>query len=289
MQSFKLAAVSMKSRPAEPEENLERHISWIEKAVDAGCDLILFPEMSVTGFCMDYKLFYPAAEKIDGASTDKMHKLAKKYDITIGYGLAERSNSDLVFNSYCFVSPEHFLGRYKKIHIPLCEYPIETGASDFNVIDLGFVKAGVNTCFDNWFSESARMSYLNGAEIIFAPFWMQWGDDSIATNPEKAFSDWKDLALKNFPSAAWQNGLYHVTINSCGGIHEKGVEYDGPSLILVINPQGDLEAQSDPACTDEQMVIHDIKEEKVTERRSEELFHPKYRRPEMYNLINEIY
>lgn len=289
MKTFKLVSVSLKSRPAEPSENIDKHIPWIEKATANQSDLVCFPEMSVTGFCHNYHDFFRASEKIDGMSTQRMVQIATEYDITIGYGLAERNISDIVFNSYCFVSSKGFLGRYKKVHIPLGEYPIESGASDFCVIDLGFAKAGVNTCFDNWFSESGRMSYLNGAEIIIAPFRMQWGEENIVTNHKKAFLDWKDLAMKNFPSVAWQNGVYHITINSCGGIHEKGVDYDGPSLILVINPHGELEAESNPDCIDEQIVFHEIMKEKVLERRSEALFHPKYRRPETYGMISEIY
>jgi N-carbamoylputrescine amidase len=289
MKTFKLASVSLKSRPGEPIENMERHIPWTEKAKDNQCDLVCFPEMSVTGFCHNYEDFFNASEKIDENSTQNMIQIATKYDITIGYGLAEHNIAGIVFNSYCFVSPKGFLGRYKKVHIPPFEYPLESGASEFCVIDLGFVKAGVNTCFDNWFSESGRISYLNGAEIILAPFRMQWGEETIATNPSKAFSNWKELAMKNFPSVAWQNGVYHITINSCGGIHEKHLDYDGPSLVLVINPQGELEAESNPDCIDEQMVVHEISKEKVLKRRSEALFHPKYRRPETYKRISEIY
>jgi len=289
MKTFKLAAVSLKSRPVEPVENIERHIPWIEKAKANQSDLVCFPEMSITGFFHNYKDIFQASEKIDGKSTQRMVQIAAKYDITIGYGLAERNISDVVFNSYCFVSAKGFLGRYRKVHIPSLEYPIESGAGEFCVIDLGFVKAGVNTCFDNWFSESGRMSYLNGAEIILAPFWMRSGKEVIVTNHKKVFSNWKKLAMKNFPSVAWQNGVYHITINSCGGIHEKGLDYDGPSLILVINPQGELEAESNPDCRDEQMVVHEIKKENVLKRRSEALFHPKYRRPETYRKISEMY
>ena len=152
------------------------------------------------------------------------------------------------------------------------------------MVDLGTVRVGVNTCFDNWFCESGRLSFLRGAELIVAPFWMSWGADTIATNPQKAVENWKKLALINFPAVAWQNGVYHVTINSCGGVHEKGVDYDGPPLILIINPQGELEAESDPRSTQEQMIVHTLKAQTLYDRRSEELFHPKYRRPQIYRV-----
>lgn len=288
MKDLIIAAVSLKSRPVEPEENLARHIPWIEKAKQAGADLCCFPEMSVTGFCPDYQLFFQASEPVDGPSTQKMVELARRHNIIIGFGMATRNANDLVGNSYILVGPQGYLGKYTKTHVPPFEYQIETGGGEFCVIDIGPAKIGVNTCFDNWFAESGRLSYLNGAEIILAPFWMSWGDHTIKTDPVQAFEDWKKLAMINFPAVAWQNGLFHVTINSCGGIDEKGIDYFGPPLVLYINPQGELEKQSGPAATGELMIVHKLEAQKLYDRRGEELFHPKYRRPEIYGNLSKL-
>jgi predicted amidohydrolase len=289
MKDVTIAAISLRSRPVSPDENIARHEEWVKKAREKGAEYCFFPEMSVTGFCFNYPLYFAASEPEYGESTLKMIEIAKKYDAVIGFGLATRDKRDLVYNSYIFVSPSGYLGKYSKTHIPTLEYPIETAANDFAVVDLGGVRAGVNICFDNWFCESGRASYLNGAQIILAPFYMSWGDATIKTNPLKAFADWKKLAMINFPAVAWQNGVYHITINSCGGVNERGVEYDGPSVVFIFNPQGELEAESDPNITDEQMVVHKIEAEKVHRRRSEELFHPKYRRPEIYQALTQLY
>ena len=106
MKDITLAAVSLKSRPAQPGENFQRHLSWIKNAKDQGADICCFPEMSVTGFCTDYKLFFEASEPVEGDSTQKMIETAKQYDIIIGFGMATRNRNDLVGNSYIFVSPD---------------------------------------------------------------------------------------------------------------------------------------------------------------------------------------
>ena len=72
MKDITIAAVSLISRPAEPEINFERHLSWIKKAKDQGAELCCFPEMSLTGFCFDYRLFFEASEPAEGRSTQKM-------------------------------------------------------------------------------------------------------------------------------------------------------------------------------------------------------------------------
>jgi len=283
MEDTTIAAVSLRSRPAEPASNLQRHVAWLEKAREAGASCCLFPEMSVTGFCQNCKLFFAASEPVCGSSTTKMIELARQYDLSIGFGLATRNERDLVSNSYLFVSPDGYLGKYSKTHIPIFEYSLATPGDEFTVVNLGPLRAGVNICFDNWFAECSRLSFLQGAELIVAPFWMSWGPETIQTEPEKAHNNWKKLAMINFPAVAWQNGVYHLTINSCGGVHEKETHYDGPPIILLFNPQGELEQESDPSSTEEQMLIHTLQAQKLYDRRSEELFHPKYRRPGIYS------
>jgi predicted amidohydrolase len=287
MQDITLAAISMRSRPAEPEANLKMHAEWVRKAKAAGAELCCFPEMSVTGFCFDYREFFRASEPVEGSSAREMTKLARESGMTIGFGLATRNPQDLVCNSYVVVSPQGFLGYYAKTHIPILEYPLETPGNEFTVVDVGQARVGVNICFDNWFSEAGRLSYLNGAEILLAPFYMSWGKETIRTDPRKASAFWKKPAFINFPAAAWQNGVYHVAINSCGGVHEKGTDYDGPPLILIHNPLGELEVESDPGAIDELMIVHTLRAETLWQRRSEELFHPKYRRPEIYGRLTE--
>ena len=281
MRDFTLAAISIKVDIGETEKNISTHKKWIKKAKKAGAELVCFPEMSVNGFMLNNSVVnFQKSEPIDGPSTQKLIKVAQKNNITVGFGLATKDIRDVVYNSYIFVSPDGYLGHYNKTHIPPAEYTVESPANDFSVIDVGFARIGVNLCFDNWFFESARCAYLNGAEIILAPFVM--GSDFN-------YEGWKELAMKNFPCASYQNGVYHVTINTCGNVEKSrvtGKAYTGPSLILVIDPSGDLVCQSNPEKADtEQMVVHKINRELIDKRRSNSLFHPKYRRPEIYRSI----
>lgn len=271
MKDVTIAAVSMRSRPAEPRANLDRHVPWVEKAKAAGADACFFPEMSVTGFCYDTSAALAVGEPVEGESTSKMIELARQFGMPIGFGLAGRSNRDLISNCYVFVSPDGYLGHYAKTHIPIAEYPIETPGDHFTVVDLGAMRVGVNICFDNWFAEAGRLSFLKGAEVILAPFYMGG-----------PCGHWKKLADINFPAVAWQNGVYHITINACGGVDEKGMKYNGPPLILIYNPLGELEVEGDTQSDDELMVVHRLKAETLYERRGQSHFHPKYRRPAIY-------
>lgn len=274
MEDFVLAAVSMRSRPAEPAANRAAHEPWVRQARDRGASVCLFPEMSVSGFCYDTQAAFAAGEPVGGESTAYMVELAQRYGLVLGFGLAARNDRDLLTNAYVFVSPEGCLGHYAKTHIPIAEYAVETPGSAFTVVDVGPARLGVNICFDNWFSEAGRLSYLAGAEVIVAPFYMGGPCEK-----------WTRLATINFPSVAWQNGVYHVTINACGPVDEKGMRYDGPPILLVYNPLGELECEGDAASGEEQMVVHTLRAATLQQRRGESHFHPKYRRPSLYGRL----
>ncbi|HJN19025.1 MAG TPA: carbon-nitrogen hydrolase family protein [Armatimonadota bacterium] len=288
MKDVTMAMVSLTSRPAEPAENLERHVPWLAAAKAEDATLCCFPEMSVTGFCFDYGRHFRAAEPIGGESTARMVELAAEYDLRIGFGMASRDERDIVRNTYIFVSAEGVLGTYSKTHIPILEYGVETPGHEFSVVNLGDVRIGVNICFDNWFAEAGRLSYLNGAEVILAPFWMGSSHADTEEKTREAFDYWRQLATINFPAVAWQNGVYHVTINSCGGVHEKGVDYEGPPIIFVFNPLGELEVDTSPDARGERMVVHALRATTLVERRSQSHFHPKYRRPEIYSDLSRL-
>jgi N-carbamoylputrescine amidase len=49
MRRCRVAATQVDARSGEIEHNLEIHLALIEEAATAGCDLVLFPELSVTG------------------------------------------------------------------------------------------------------------------------------------------------------------------------------------------------------------------------------------------------
>ena len=91
-----------------------------------------------------------------------------------------------------------------------------------------------------------------------------------------------------------------MTINACGGTRQdlveydrtggrkiRELEYDGPSLLLVHNPHGELEAESGEDVSQEQMLLHSLKSEAVAARRSDMLFQAKFRRPEIYGNLSK--
>lgn len=282
MKSFRLAVVSTRGVPAAPEKNLERMTQWLTQAKDKGAALVCFPELSVTGYALQQ--IWQASEPVpDGASTRKIEELAKQFDLIIAAGIAEQDRG-IVYNTYVFVGPEGYMGKSRKMHIPPLEVGSWRGGGIPPVIDIGLAKVGVNICFDNWLPESSRLVALQGAELIFAPY--VWSASELGNPPDHVQRNrrQKEYANRSLPARAIDNGVFLIFVNDCG-LAANG-EYR-EATILVYSPEGKLIAESPDEASGETMVVTDLDRQLLVNRRSEDVFHPRFRRPELYRSLAE--
>lgn len=178
----KIASVAMSISCDNKQENLSSMITYIEEAATQDADLILFPEMALTGFPKnpmstfspdDAAYQHQVAELIpEGDSTQTLIALAKKYDMYIAWGMSEQSSSraDVLYNAVVLVGPEGFIGKYRKVHQPLTERILfYSGEGDYPVFDTRIGKVGLMVCFDKSYPEVSRILALKGAEVILCP------------------------------------------------------------------------------------------------------------------------
>ncbi len=148
---------------------IDRNIDKAEKLIDGTeADLLVLPELFNTGYVftsMD-EVRALSEEIPDGATTRALLRIAKNNNVYLVAGLAERSG-DRFFNSAVIVSPQGYLGTYRKIHLFFEEKRwFDPGDTPFPVYDMGKYKFGVMICFDWIFPESMRVMSLQGAHII---------------------------------------------------------------------------------------------------------------------------
>ena len=285
MDSFRVTAVSLCSQPASPQENLEHHAAWVERAMTEEPDLICFPELGLTGYSITGAI-WEESEPVPGPSTQALVQLAREHDVMLAVGIAE-NDRDIVYNTYVIVGPDGYIGKSRKIHIPPAEVGYWRGGGIPPVIDIGVAKVGVNICFDNWLPESSRMVALQGAEVILAPYvWAvgDWGEPPDHASRNRA---WKDYAGRTFPARAIDNGVFLVAINACGPSRYGSTPNFGNPMVMIYNPLGQLVTASPDDAGDEVMVTADLDRQLLAERRSQGVFHPRFRRPELYGLLAE--
>ena len=283
MRDFRVAAVAMKSMPASPDQNLESTARWVERAAAAQAQVVCFPELSVTGYLTTPGI-WEAAEPVPGPSTARLEEIARRSGLVIAAGIAEMDRG-LVYDTYVFAGPNGLLGKSRKMHIPPAEVGSWRGGGVAPVIDIGVARAGVNICFDNWLPESSRLVALQGAEVLFAPYVWAVGDWGAGRNHAARNRAWKEYAGRTFPARAIDNGMFLVAVNAAGPVPNGRSTYYGNPVVVVYSPLGQLLTESPDDAGDEVMVTAGLDRKLLAARRSQGVFHPRFRRPELYGLL----
>ena len=219
-------------------QNIEATILQIEAAAKAGANLICLQELfSAHYFCQteDHSQF-EIAESIPGPTTDRICQIAKEQQVVIVAGVFERRTAGVFHNSAVVIEADgSILGTYRKMHIPDDPYFYEKFY--FTPGDLGFKSfqtsvgnVGVCICWDQWFPEAARLTAMQGAEILVYPTAIGWQ----APEKEQFGAAQVDAWQTMMRSHAIANGVYVVAPNRVGV--EQNIEFWGSSF--VVDPYG---------------------------------------------------
>ena len=167
MQRCRVAVTQVDVRHLDVEHNLETHLAIVDETADAGCDLVVFPECSVTGHNGSPEVTRNA-EPADGRIFEAIAGRATERGIVVGYGFCELDRGTH-YNSFALVGRGALLGLQRKVHASDDEFFRFRQAYEWHVVDLGFCRVGTAICHDSDFFESWRILALKGAEVILLP------------------------------------------------------------------------------------------------------------------------
>jgi len=222
---------------ADPDANLKKTLALADRAAQRGAQIICTQELFRSQyFCQseDHKNF-KLAEPIPGPSTDAFCKLARKHKVVVIASLFEKRAAGVYHNTAAIIDADgSLLGRYRKMHIP--DDPLFYEKFYFTPGDLGFKawqtrygKIGVLICWDQWYPEAARLTALQGAQILFYPTAIGWHPGEKKKYGERQHNSWETIQR----SHAIANGCYVAVANRIG--HEKlagrGIEFWGQSFV----------------------------------------------------------
>ncbi|MBI3695161.1 MAG: hypothetical protein HY238_10035 [Acidobacteria bacterium] len=293
MQKITVAAVTMNGLLGQAERNLESIEGWAEKAREAGAELALFPELVVHGHC-DPRTWYNAEPVPAGPSTERLCRVAKRLGLVLCVGLSEKEN-DIVYNTQVLVGPDGFIGAQRKIHLSRDEVIYYKGGTEMTVFDLGKCRAGISICYDNWLPEVPRILALRGADVLLMPHAMRrkmWTDDPASEREAAECS--RRFWLSTYPMRAFENACYAVVCDQAGRAgYVDTYPKDSPNQphhaggCVVIDPLGEVVAQTPCDRIREDMLLVDLLPEKIEEARSQPNYTLRTRRPELYGTLSE--
>ena len=223
---------------ADPAANLKKTLALTERAAKQGANIICTQELFRSQyFCQneDHENF-KLAEPIPGPSTQAFQKIAKKHGVVIVASLFEKRASGLYHNTAVIIDADgSLLGIYRKMHIPddplyYEKFYFTPGDTGFRAWNTKFGKIGVLICWDQWYPEGARLTAMQGAEILFYPTAIGWHPQEKAEYGVNQHGAWETIQR----SHAVANGCYVAAINRIGletPIGGPGIEFWGQSFV----------------------------------------------------------
>ena len=253
---------------ADPDANLKKTLALAGRAAQRGAQIICTQELFRSQyFCQseNHKNF-KLAEPIPGPSTDAFCKLARKHKVVVIASLFEKRAAGVYHNTAAIIDADgSLLGIYRKMHIP--DDPLYYEKFYFTPGDLGFKawptrygKIGVLICWDQWYPEAARLTALQGAQILFYPTAIGWHPGEKKKYGERQHNSWETIQR----SHAIANGCYVAVANRIG--HEKlagqGIEFWGQSFVA--GTSGEILAKAGAAKEEILIVPVDFDKEDTT-------------------------
>lgn len=251
--------------PLDPVANLHR---LHQVAMEAkGADLLVLPEMFMTGYNIGAEAVSTLAEVYNGEWAQQIGRIAKAAGLAIVYGYPERTADGQIYNAVQLIDAHgERLCNYRKSHLfgDLDRSMFSPGEAELPVVELNGWKLGFLICYDLEFPENARRLALTGAELIVVPTANMIPFDFVA-----------DVTVR---ARAFENQCYVAYANYCG--HEGDIQYCGQSSVAA--PDGSRIAL---AGLDEALIVGELDRQLMNDSRQANRYLSD-RRPELYGALN---
>jgi len=235
----------------DPKVNRAHQAALIERAARQGARIICTQELFTSKyFCQveDHR-FFKLAETIPGPTTDQFCKLARKHKVVIIASIFEKRAAGLYHNTAVVIDADgSILGIYRKMHIPddplyYEKFYFTPGDTGFRAWNTRYAKIGVLICWDQWFPEGARLTAIQGAQILFYPTAIGWHPNEKAQYGQSQHESWELIQR----SHAVANGCYVCAPNRIGlekisgpdgkPMNKDGIQFWGQSFVASPNGQ----------------------------------------------------
>jgi N-carbamoylputrescine amidase len=247
---------------ADPAANFARASERIREAAQKGAKLVVLPELFRSRyFCQaEDAAQFSLAEAVPGPSTEALASLAAELGVTLVASLFEKRAAGVFHNTAAVLDAERgYLGKYRKMHIPddpryYEKYYFTPGDLGFKVFHTQPAELGVLVCWDQWYPEAARLTAMQGAELLIYPTAIGWHPEEKATYGERQHGAWETVQRGH----AIANGCFVVAVNRVGFEPDPrgdgGIEFWGQSFIAA--PDGRILVRAPVA--DEVVVVEEI-------------------------------
>jgi NAD+ synthase (glutamine-hydrolysing) len=233
---MKIAIAQIDSVLGNLEKNIKKHIDFASEAASKGADVILFPELSLTGYSLKDINYEIALNPHITKKLDALKILSSKIDIVCGF--VEEDENYKIYNSSAYISGGKIISTHKKIYPPTYtlfeEFRYFSAGTECKPFKTKYGNAGLLVCEDMWHVSLPYTLAMGGAKFIYG----------LAASPTRLGTDSPEF--KNYEINSEQHrtfarllSLYFVFANRVG--FEDGVNFWGGSEI--VDPFGNVIAK----------------------------------------------
>ncbi len=223
---------------SDPAKNLETCLKAVEEAAKHGAQIICTQELfRSVYFCQsEDHTHFQLAERIPSPTVEAFQKLALKLGVVIIASLFEKRAEGLYHNTAAIIDADGaLLGIYRKMHIPddplfYEKFYFTPGDTGFRAWSTRFGRIGVLICWDQWYPEGARLTAMDGAEILFYPTAIGWHPSEKKEYGTNQHGAWEISQRAH----AVANGCFVAAVNRIGleqPIGGDGIEFWGQSFV----------------------------------------------------------
>jgi predicted amidohydrolase len=271
VQKIKIALAQISAKRENKRENLRKIEEYTKKAQKQGANLVVFPELALTGYVVRDQI-YELAETIPGPSTRVVEEIARKTGVHIIFGMPELIGiaKATIFNTAVLVGTNGIIGKYRKMYLPTHStfeekryFRAGYQTTSFQTL-VGTI--GLCVCYDLFFPEVCRLTRLKGAQLIVA----------ISASPAIRKNYFEILTT----ARALENTAFLAYVNLVGV--EDGLQFWGGSRL--VSPTGEILAKA--RLNDEDLITQEIDYDDI---RPAEAFIPVLKdiRPELFEELEK--
>ena len=255
-----IALAQINTRLGDVQSNLDKHLDLIHQATSAGSQLIVFPELSLTGYCLQDLTSSVAHEATaDDPIFKPLFEASEKIDIVAGF--VEEDARHRFYIASAYISSRQLVHIHHKGYLPTYglfdEGRFFAAGDAVRAFDTRFGRAGILICEDFWHASPPYLLWMDGADLFLL----------TSASPGRGLGK-----LPALESARWvedinrgyANLFTSFVMHSNRAGFEDGLNFWGGSTIY--NPNGELIARG--AYHEEALVMAEIDLEQLHRTRA---------------------
>lgn len=234
---MKIAIAQISTRLGDVSANLEKHLEFIRQAKENGADLIVFPELSLTGYYLQ-DLVPSVAHKPVAADPVFGPLLEASRDIDLVVGFVEEDTRSRFYISAAYLSGGKIQHVHRKLYLPTYglydEARFYAAGDKIRAFDTRFGRVGLLICEDFWHMSSPYLLWQDGADLFIF----------ISSSAGRGLTDKPQLESARSVSnlcSCYANLFTSFVVHTNRVGFEDGLNYTGGACVY--DPNGDLKAQ----------------------------------------------